>query len=100
MLDYSELICRYQLEVHNGFYSEVHHIWPLGEGGLDNFDNMIVLCPNHHAEFDMCAIGIDPDDGSTVIDSNSNVKGRAIFLGFHKLATSNLKYHYKKIIQK
>lgn len=93
-------ICGYQLKVNSIYYSEVHHIWPLGEGGLDNFDNMIVLCPNHHAEFDLCAIAIDPKDGMTIIDSNHNVRGKATFLRVHKLSASNLKYHYKKITQK
>jgi TPR repeat protein len=40
--------------------SEVHHIRPLGRhNGPDNIENMIVLCPNHHAMFDRGAITID-----------------------------------------
>ena len=92
-------ICGYQLKVNSRFYCEVHHVWPLGEGGMDNYDNMIVLCPNHHAEFDICAIGIDPKDGITIIDTNLHVKGKAKFIEGHSLSTSNLKYHYKKITQ-
>ncbi len=36
------------------FYIEVHHLRPLGtpHNGLDRFNNMLVLCPNHHALFD------------------------------------------------
>ncbi len=36
-------------------YSEVHHIRPLGgqHKGPDTTDNMLVLCPNHHAMFDL-----------------------------------------------
>jgi predicted restriction endonuclease len=36
------------------FYIEVHHLRPLGtpHNGLDKFNNMLVLCPNHHALFD------------------------------------------------
>lgn len=35
-------------------YSEVHHIKPLGRphDGPDEKSNMLVLCPNHHADFD------------------------------------------------
>jgi hypothetical protein len=33
---------------------EVHHLRPLGadHSGIDDFGNMVVLCPNHHALFD------------------------------------------------
>jgi 5-methylcytosine-specific restriction endonuclease McrA len=36
---------------HNGIVStplDVHHIWPLGEGGPDNDANTVKLCPNGH----------------------------------------------------
>jgi len=38
----------------NSLYIEVHHIKPLGgiHRGTDTHDNMLVLCPNHHAMFD------------------------------------------------
>lgn len=26
-----------------------HHIWPLGEGGPDNRENLLLLCPTTHA---------------------------------------------------
>ena len=29
-------------------FAETHHIKPLGEGGLDLGENIIVICPNHH----------------------------------------------------
>ena len=31
-------------------YLEVHHTIPLSEGGADNLDNTIALCPNCHRE--------------------------------------------------
>ena len=35
-------------------YAEAHHIRPLGEphNGPDCMENIICLCPNHHAELD------------------------------------------------
>lgn len=32
----------------NGYYSEVHHIMPLKEGGLDVDNNILILCPTCH----------------------------------------------------
>jgi predicted restriction endonuclease len=42
-------------------YSEAHHIRPLGAPhlGRDTRDNIIVLCPNHHAQCDFLAVTID-----------------------------------------
>ena len=42
---YSCQICGYRITLNSHYYAEVHHIWPLAEGGVDDFDNMIVLCP-------------------------------------------------------
>ena len=33
--------------------NELHHILPAHEGGSDNWDNVILLCPNHHKQADM-----------------------------------------------
>ena len=43
------------------FYSEVHHIIPLGEphNGPDDIKNMICVCPNHHVQLDLKAIRLD-----------------------------------------
>ncbi|WP_338417016.1 HNH endonuclease [Halobacterium salinarum] len=44
-------------------YSEVHHVKPLGQphDGLDKRKNMIVVCPNHHADFDNGVLTVDPE---------------------------------------
>jgi predicted restriction endonuclease len=44
-------------------YSEVHHIKPLGlpHEGPDRQANLLVLCPNHHSDFDYGTIEVDPD---------------------------------------
>jgi predicted restriction endonuclease len=34
------------------FYIEVAHIQPLSEEGRSILGNLLVLCPNHHKEFD------------------------------------------------
>jgi HNH endonuclease len=42
-------------------YAEVHHIQPLGKtgGGPDRENNMICVCPNHHALLDFAAIPLE-----------------------------------------
>lgn len=35
-----------------GFYVEVAHIKPVSKGGQSILGNLLVLCPNHHKEFD------------------------------------------------
>lgn len=47
----------------NIFYSEVHHIVPLGRphNGSDSVDNMICVCPNHHVLLDLKAIKLNLD---------------------------------------
>ncbi|BDG36477.1 HNH endonuclease [Saccharococcus caldoxylosilyticus] len=54
-------ICGLKLEIgHRKYYSEVHHIQPLGlHKGPDITENMVVVCPNHHKMFDKGAITID-----------------------------------------
>lgn len=55
-------ICGTRLKIKKGIhYSEIHHIKPLGlpHNGLDKIDNMICVCPNHHALLDFIAIKIN-----------------------------------------
>ena len=49
------MFCGTQLQVaKDRFYSEAAHIRGLGkpDNGPDNRSNMLVLCPNHHIQFD------------------------------------------------
>ena len=87
-------VCGYSLEAGAGFlHSEVHHLRPLHEGGSDTHDNMIVLCPQHHAEFDY---------GAMHVDKSGNVFGRAVrdkaklsFTGNHRLNPENVRREVK-----
>jgi hypothetical protein len=56
LYDFKCQVCGTRIEpTASVFYVEVHHIRPLGGGhnGLDRRENMLVLCPNHHAMFDL-----------------------------------------------
>lgn len=55
-------ICGMQLKVGAiKYYSEVHHIIPLGRphNGIDSLDNMICVCPNCHVQLDLKSIPLD-----------------------------------------
>lgn len=86
-------VCSYQIPIGSQkFYSEVHHLYPLKDGGDDNFNNMLVLCPTHHAEFDYKVIGIDLD-GITIIDKNGKSVGKLIIMKDHKIHEKNILFH-------
>jgi hypothetical protein len=54
-------ICGVCLQLPRGkFYAEAHHLKPLGgkHKGPDRKDNILCLCPNHHALFDYFAISL------------------------------------------
>lgn len=52
-----------------GLYIEVAHIKPVKKGGLSTLGNLVVLCPNHHKEFDCGKLEI-------VEQTDTSVKGR------------------------
>ncbi|WP_396022974.1 MULTISPECIES: HNH endonuclease [Bacillus cereus group] len=72
----------------NSYYSEAHHIKPLGSphNGRDIRENIIVLCPNHHALCDYGAIPLNQD-------ILKNVKG-------HELSQEFIDYHNSEIFNK
>lgn len=73
-----------RLELKDGsYYSEAHHIWPLGRGGPDVIANLMCVCPNHHALLDLGAIPLDP----TVLRK----------AGHHELDPAFIEYHNREI---
>jgi 5-methylcytosine-specific restriction protein A len=63
--DFRCQICGYTLDLGNGkLYAEAHHIKPLGSEhkGPDIVENIMCVCPNHHALLDYRAIPIDPHE--------------------------------------
>lgn len=90
------VICALRLHVGGGrFYSEGAHIVPIGNPhcGPDEEENVVLLCPNHHKQFDYGAISIDSrwrvwaksPEGS--IEQTGIVRFRhdvrAVYLGWH-----------------
>lgn len=81
-------------------YSEVHHVHPLGQphDGPDVPENMLVLCPNHHADFDNGVVRFDIDTNRVKHPYDSDVDGREITTeDGHELAEEHLEYHNETI---
>jgi len=78
-----------RLETPSGAYAESCHIKPLGKphDGPDTFDNVLCLCPNCHALFDMHALTIQDD--LVVSETGSKLTLR----GEHKINQDYLDYH-------
>lgn len=67
-------------------YSEAHHIQPLGKphNGPDIAENIIVVCPNHHALLDYGAVRLDPAE-------LRSVQG-------HTIGIQYVQYHNERIL--
>ena len=79
-------ICGLALEMPAGKkYAEAHHIQPLGEphGGPDVIENMICVCPNHHAMLDYGAIEL-------VTENITSKNG-------HVISAQFIKYHNENV---
>lgn len=60
-------------------------------------ENLIVLCPNHHAEFDYGGLAIDPESFEVVhLDSDNPVHGRQVKTN-HELSKVYLEFHMEEI---
>lgn len=68
------------------YYSEVHHIRPLGypHNGKDVEENMIVVCPNCHRQLDYGYLKLSYQDMSCT----------------HEIDKKNITYYTKKIYEK
>ena len=91
--------CREKLHVADGrFYSEAAHIKGLGEphSGPDKTSNMLVLCPNHHLQFDrgilrLLKVGTDYQIRSKA--PGDSLDGKTITLT-HQIEDEYVMYHY------
>ncbi len=81
-------LCSLKIKVgENRYYSEGHHIKPLGKphNGKDVKENVIILCPNCHIKFDYGMIDID----------NYNLNKDK----FHKVNTEFIDYYKNNILR-
>jgi len=94
--DYKCQVCGEQRQREENGYAEGHHLRPLGSPhhGPDEKGNILVLCPNHHADFDYGMICIDPETYEITHAYDEEADGRELaVLPAHDLDTRHLKYH-------
>lgn len=59
LYDWKCQICGFTIEKKGGgLYAETHHLEALSKGGPDSIENIIVVCPNHHALFEYGDVSI------------------------------------------
>jgi hypothetical protein len=94
-------ICGKTIVIKNKKYAEAHHIQPLGlpHNGPDISQNIVIVCPNHHVEFDYGVIGIDPLTLRTIhLDKSNEFHNISINCkNAHILGPVYLQYHLEKI---
>ena len=94
------MFCGVRLQVsEDDFYSEAAHLRGLGKphSGPDKVSNMLVLCPNHHIQFDRGMLRLQKDGGLYRIRSkiaDDPLDGKAVAMT-HSVNDSYVQYHYK-----
>ncbi|WP_155645115.1 YDG/SRA domain-containing protein [Vibrio splendidus] len=83
-------VCGFALPVKGGVYAEGAHIKPVGKPheGPDQKNNILCLCPNHHAMFDKGSLAISDD-----FDLLGEVEGKLNIC--HEVDKEFLAYHRK-----
>ncbi|MER8262801.1 HNH endonuclease [Streptomyces griseus] len=86
--------CGLQLATRFGTYSQGAHIRGLGHphDGPDELQNLLVLCPNHHVQFDALAIYIDTHGIVRQTADGSSI-GALRRHPAHHISEAHLRYH-------
>ncbi|MEV8287467.1 HNH endonuclease [Streptomyces niveus] len=87
-------VCGLQLPIRFTNYSEAAHIRGLGRphNGPDELENLLVLCPNHHVQFDGLAIYIRRD-GTVLSTRDESWVGELRRHPDHVISEAHLRYH-------
>lgn len=94
-------VCGSRLLIGDGkYYSEGHHLKKLGSihQGPDVVGNVIILCPNHHVEFDLGTIAINLKTMRLVhMDPNNPIHNKPLAYNRNNLDMEYIKYHYENL---
>lgn len=99
-------VCEWSLPLGDtSAYVEAHHLRPLGRphDGPDIKQNLIALCPNHHACFDHAMMAVNPT--TLALESNPGYGGHQVIHGPLKLLLHTfdevcLQYQYEQFLQR
>lgn len=82
-------VCGESIRTKSGWYSEGAHIQGLGEphNGPDIIENILCLCPNHHAMFDKGGFSINDDFSLNGLDGYLKISPE------HPVSIEYIKYH-------
>ena len=81
-------------------YAEAHHLQPLGRphDGPDVTANLLVLCSNHHADFDYGMVSVDPVHLTVAHAYDHSLSGTKLSVAAaHPLEDEFLDYHNREI---
>ena len=81
-------------------YAEAHHIKPLGQPheGPDTKSNILILCPNHHADFDHGLIYVDPETYEITHATDESLSGEVLQTKeCHEIKPEMIEYHNNEI---
>ncbi|MBI3537843.1 MAG: hypothetical protein HY070_09830 [Chloroflexi bacterium] len=95
-------VCGKSIELPNRkLYAEIHHLRPVGKphNGKDGKPNTIVVCPNHHAMFDLGAMAIDPNSLVVKHWNPNDGKDESTLNLKHRLDKASLNYQYQKLFK-
>lgn len=97
MYDYTCQVCGDQRRGPSGRpYAEAHHLRPLGKphDGPDIPGNILVLCPNHHADFDYGRLTVAPKTHRISHEYDAEVDGTELTVETaHDIEQIHLRYH-------
>jgi 5-methylcytosine-specific restriction endonuclease McrA len=101
--DYKCQVCGATIKLPDGKrYAEVHHLRPVGKrhNGPDGWPNSIVVCPTHHAMFDLGLLAIHPKDLTLRHwDPNAREHRQPLRRSLHRLDLKSVKYQYHKLFR-
>ena len=88
-------VCNQTVNGASGPYAEGAHIKPLGKpyNGQDHVSNILCLCPNHHASFDLLGFSVRSDLSLVGCES-----GKLTLLDGHRIKPEFLEHHYTRFL--
>lgn len=104
LYDYRCQVCGDRRQSYDGQpYAEGHHLQPLGEphNGPDEPGNILVLCPDHHADFDYGQITIDTETLEVSHQYDESIDGHVLTVEpAHDLDEAYLIYNNRTVVER